>query len=97
MKPLESITDPVGRRTYSPDEEVARKAPAVICAVASRTVRLREALAKMKANPHASGITFNLFELSALLSDYVAPLPFESELLSGQLPQVDDAIRSYPA
>ncbi len=97
MKPLESITDPVGRRTYSPDEEVARKAPAVICAVASRALRLREALAKMNEQPHASAITFNLFELGALLRDYTAPLPFESELLSGQLPKVDDAIRNYPA
>jgi hypothetical protein len=94
MKPLESITDPVGRRTYSPDEEVARKAPAVICAVASRTLRLRDKLEDLRCGPKDS---FTVRDIAELLSDYVAPLPFELELLSGQLPQVDDAIRNYPA
>lgn len=78
--------------TYSPDEEVARKAPAVICAVASRTLRLRQAMDKLRANPPES---FSLHDVEKIVRDYIAPLPFEAELLSGQMAQVDLAIRSF--
>lgn len=92
MKTIEEITDPVGRRTYSPDEEIARKAPAVVCAVASRTRRLRDELAKLRVNPKRE---FSLQDIEQLTRDYVSPLPFENELLSGRIEQVDDAIRNF--
>lgn len=92
MKTLEEITDPVGRRTYSPDEEIARKAPAVICAVASRTLRLRQSMEKIRANPPES---FSLHDVEQLVRDYVAVLPFEKQLLSGQTVQVDEALRFF--
>lgn len=93
MKTKDQITDPVGARTYSPDEEVARKAPAVICAVASRTLRLRK---KLEDTRNEGNQSFSLRYVEDLLCDYVAPLPFEKELLSGDIAQVDHAIRSLP-
>ncbi len=89
--PPKPHTDPVARRTYSPDEEVARKAPAVICAIASRTLRLRARLEEMrKAKPEV----ITLHDIERMLHDYVAPLPFEAELLSGDYLKVDHAIRN---
>lgn len=80
-------------KTYEPEIEVARKAPAVICAVASRTFRLRHEIAKLKAQQKTE---FSLREVEELLRDYLARLPFETELLSGDILQVDRAIREYP-
>lgn len=90
MKTLEEITDPVGARTYSPDEEIARKAPAVICAVASRTLRLRARLEEYRENE-----TFTFKDMEDLVRDFIAPLPFETDLLSGNLPRIDEVMRRY--
>lgn len=49
--------------TYEPTIETARKAPAVVCAVASRTKRLRE---KMEAIRKMDVKSFNLHEVEQL-------------------------------
>lgn len=75
----EQVTDPVGLRTYSPTEEACRKAPALVCAVASRVLRLREAIRTGK--PYR-------------IEDVTAPLPFEADLLSGDIGRVNAALES---
>jgi len=94
MKTKEEITDPIGARTYSPDEEIARKAPAIVCNVACRVKRLRDKLTKLKKD-HSfdSKFKMNLHELEVFLLDSIAPLPFEAELLSGDITKVDEALR----
>lgn len=92
MKTLEEITDPVGRRTYSPDEEVARKAPAIICAVASRTFRLRAEMEKLRRTKPES---LSMAEVEKLVQEFILPLPFEKELLSGDIQQVDTAFHDF--
>ena len=79
------------RRIYTPQEEVARKAPAIICAVASRVQRLRFKLANLDQTKR-----FTLKEIEVLVGECIAPLPFESELLSGNIVQVDQAIQNFP-
>lgn len=93
MKTKDEITDPVGVRTYSPDEQIARKAPAVICAVASRTLRLRKKLEDTRSEGNQS---FSLRYIEDLVKDFIAPLPFEKELLSSDIVQVDHVMRSLP-
>lgn len=78
----EPITDPIGRRTYSPTEEACRKAPAFCCAIASRIVRLREAI-RLKKNYR--------------MEDLTGPLPFESEFLSSDISQVNSAFERSSA
>jgi len=82
----ETITDPVGRRTYSPSEEACRKAPALLCQVAARVVKLREELTKLD-RPH-----YTRAEVERLLKPFCETLPFENDLLSGSIERVDHAI-----
>jgi hypothetical protein len=88
----ENITNPVGVRTYSPDEEVARKAPAIICAVASRTLRLR---AKLDLLRKSNQNQFSLHDIEDLVRDYISVLPFERELLSSDIVKVDEVLREF--
>lgn len=86
---IEEITvlDENGRRTYVPTIETARKAPAVVCAVASRIVRLRERMAKLKPD-----VSYSLKDIEDLVLDTVGELPFEKDFLSGKIEKVDDGI-----
>lgn len=83
------ITDPVGLRTYSPTEEACRKAPALVCNVASRVVRLRKKLADLHDDNPA--MAMNLAQLERFLLEFTSVLPFEKELLSGDIEQVNSA------
>ena len=80
--------------TYEPTIETARKAPAVVCAVASRTKRLRE---KMEVIRQTDGVmkSFSSHEIEQLLRDFIAPLPFEADFLSGRIDRVDNAIKNF--
>ena len=69
-----------GRTLYWPPGDVGRLAPAAVCAVASRIVRLREKLALFSP------------EDQAMLRPFLLPLPFEEKLLSGKIEKVHDAI-----
>lgn len=94
MKELSEITNTLGAKTYSPDEEIARKAPAVICAVASRINRLRGKFRKLKEQVEFnSQFKMSIKELEVFLQDSLTELPFEKELLSGNIIKVDEAIR----
>lgn len=86
------------KKTYEPEIEVARKAPAVICAVASRVKRLREAYQKLllENRKEELGSVIRVHKVEALLREILSPLPFEKELLSGEIEQVDFAIRNFP-
>ncbi len=65
---------------YNPSIETARLAPAAVCCVASRILRLR---AKVKDFP---------LTIQKELEQFIAPIPFETELLSGKIEAVDNAI-----
>lgn len=71
--------------TYEPSIETARLAPAAVCNVASRVKWLRDLIAKEPS----------LFtrEQQARLAPFIARLPFEEQLLSSRMDQVDEAIR----
>lgn len=80
-------------KTYEPEIETARRAPAVVCAVASRTQRLREAMAKLRAQKPE---TLSLHDVEQLVRDFIAPLPFEKDFLSGNMERVDSGISNFP-
>jgi hypothetical protein len=67
--------------TYQPDAEAARLAPACVCSVASRVMWLRQIAHEFDATTRAR------------LAPFLAPLPFEAELLSGRMELVDLAIK----
>lgn len=71
--------------SYEPSLETARLAPAAVCNVASRVKWLRNLLTKEPS----------LFtrEQQARLAPFVARLPFEEQLLSSRMNQVDEAIQ----
>jgi hypothetical protein len=69
---------------YEPSIEIARLAPAAVCNVASRVKWLRDLLAKEP--------TLFTPEQQRRLQPFVARLPFEEELLSSRMDQVDEAI-----
>jgi hypothetical protein len=81
--PVEEITLQTadGRTVYWPPGNMGRLAPAAVCAVASRIQRLRKEIESFPP------------EIRAKLAPFVAPLPFEQELLSGKIEQVHGAIR----
>jgi len=66
---------------YEPDAEAARLAPNAVCNVASRVVWLRNKLSEFTP------------DVQAALALFVAPMPFEKELLSGRMEDVDRAIK----
>jgi len=69
------------RRAYEPDAEAARLAPACVCNIASRIMWLRQKLAEFDADTQRK------------LKPFIAPLPFEAELLSGRMEAVDAAMK----
>ena len=73
------------KKPYEPDADAARLAPACVCNVASRVIWLREKLHEFDSSAQAA------------LQPFVAPLPFESELLSGRMQVVDAAIKKIGA
>lgn len=96
---LKTITDSQGRevKTYTPDIETARKAPAFICAVASRIKRVKEILKKLRdqrAHIPANQIWISHTEIEKIFKECLEPLPFENELLSGDIQKVDQAINN---
>lgn len=84
------ITDLVGARTYSPTEEACRRAPAFLCAMASRLQRLRKKLDTLDPDARISTPA-----IRQLLHEFTEPMPFEAELLSGSCEQVNLALESF--
>lgn len=75
------------RKTYSPDEETARMAPAAICHVVCRIVAMRKFLKDAVDNKVIDNNTARLFD------QFIGPISFEKELLSGRMEEVDKAIK----
>ena len=67
-------------QSYSPSEEAARLAPACVCNVASRVVWLRQIVKEFP------------LDIQAKLKRFTDPLPFEKELMSGKMDEVERAI-----
>lgn len=63
--------------TWTPSEAFARHAPALVCNVASRIVWLRR---KAKDLPP---------EIQRELAPFLATMPFEAELLSGKIEEIE--------
>lgn len=63
--------------TWTPSEQFARMAPALVCNVASRIVWLRKKVLEL---PPA---------IQAQLAPFTAPMPFEAALLSGRMERIE--------
>lgn len=72
-------------KPYEPSIETARLAPAAVCNIASRVKWLRDLIAKEP----------ELFTRAQIerLKPFTARIPFEEELLSSRMDQVDAAIQ----
>lgn len=71
---------------YQPSLETARFAPACVCQVAARVVWLRKLI-------DSADSPFN-HEARLALRPFIAGLPFEEELLSGNMDKVDAAVKA---
>ena len=77
-------------KIYEPDEQAALFAPAAICGVVSRVIRARAVISKLDI-AHDKNIPH---ELRIVLLDLISPFPFEKEIMSGNMEQVDNAIKN---
>lgn len=86
---MSETTEP-NKKPWTPDVEFSRMAPAAVCGIVSRIVRLREA---MNQTGQDGKPIFTPAQL-AVLKPVAEPFPFEAEIMSGKMAQVEQAIKS---